>query len=110
MKLSECNVRVTIDVLEGKWKPLILHALKPGTQRYSDLRRSVFEPSEKVLIQQLRELEEDGIIDRVVYPEVPPRVEYSISPYGRSLILILRQMADWGEAHRERADAAGTSG
>lgn len=102
MKLSECPVRVTLDVLGGKWKPLVLQALKLGTLRYGEIRKSVPEPSEKVLIQQLRELEQDGILERTVHAETPPRVEYRLSPYGKSLGAVLQRLADWGANHRRR--------
>ena len=103
MTLSECPVRTTLDVLRGKWKPLILFFLKENTRRYAELRSHLHEAPERVFIQQLRELERDQIIDRRVYPEVPPRVEYRISAYGGTLIGILQQMADWGQAHRARS-------
>ena len=101
MTLSECPVRVTLDVLRGKWKPLILYFLKQGTLRYGELRKCVYEPSEKVLVQQLRELEAEGILKRTVYPDTPPRVEYSVTEYGNSLMQILQGMSDWGEHHRQ---------
>ncbi|MDQ2710716.1 MAG: helix-turn-helix transcriptional regulator [Acidobacteriota bacterium] len=102
MTLTECPVRRTIDVLDGKWKPLILFSLKGGKLRYAKLRTEVREPSEKVLIEQLRQLEDEGIIERRSYLEVPPRVEYSITPYGNTLMPLLQGMADWGSKHRER--------
>lgn len=102
MDLSRCPVRATIDVLSGKWKPLILYFLKSGQQRYAELRGQLKGSSEKVLVEQLRQLEKDGIVQRVIYPEVPPRVEYFITAYGYTLIPILQQMADWGACHQER--------
>ncbi len=104
MRLTDCTVRTTIDVIEGKWKPLILNSLKAGAQRYAQLRASVPGASEKVLTGQLRQLETDGVITRTVYPDVPPRVEYRISDYGRTLMPILQAMADWGSGHRNRHD------
>ena len=98
MTLADCPVRTTLDVLKGKWKPLILFFLKPGTRRYSDLRANRPEATEEVLIQQLQELERDGIVEREVYPERPPQVDYRISEHGRSLMVVLRQMADRREA------------
>ena len=102
MTLTECPVRTTIDVLEGKWKPIILFCLKSGKLRYSKLRAEVKEPSEKVFVEQLRQLERDGVIERISYPEIPPRVEYSVTGYGHTLLPLLQQMADWGNKHRER--------
>jgi DNA-binding HxlR family transcriptional regulator len=102
IRLSDCPVRTALNVVGGKWKPLILYFLKDGTQRYSDLRGRISEPSEKVLVQQLRELERDGVLERVIYPEVPPRVEYCFSEYGWTLVPMLREMAEWGENHRKR--------
>ncbi len=100
MSLANCPVRTTLNVLRGKWKPLLLLFLKPGSRRWGQLRSHLPEVSEKVLTQQLRELEHDGIVARSVHPTVPPQVEYSISPYGETLIVVLQQMADWGTNHR----------
>ena len=102
MDLHRCPVRATVNVLRGKWKPLILYFLKGGQRRYGDLRGQLKGASEKVLVEQLRQLEQDGVVQRVVYPEVPPRVEYLITTYGYTLIPVLQQMADWGAGHRER--------
>ncbi len=99
MDLRDCPVKTTADVISGKWKPLILFCLKPGTQRYSELRRRIAGPSHKVLTQQLRQLERDGIVTRKVYPSVPPKVEYSLSRYGKTLIPVLDAMATWGQKH-----------
>jgi DNA-binding HxlR family transcriptional regulator len=101
MTLADCPVRITLDVITGKWKPLILFFLKGGTQRYTALRAHLPTASEKVFIQQLRQLEQDQIVIRIVLPGIPPNVEYRISPYGETLISVLQQMADWGEAHRK---------
>lgn len=101
MTLADCPVRTMLDVITGKWKPLILFFLKSGTQRYTALRAHLPTASEKVFIQQLRQLERDRIVIRTVLPGVPPNVEYRISPYGETLISVLQQMAAWGEAHRK---------
>ena len=101
MRLSECNVRVTVDVIEGKWKPIIVNALKQGTLRFGQLRREAPEATRKVLTEQLRELEDDGIIMRKTFGEKWERVEYSLTRYGRTLVPVLTRMAKWGEAHRE---------
>ncbi|RKQ35524.1 winged helix-turn-helix transcriptional regulator [Oceanobacillus halophilus] len=95
-----CRVEDALGILVGKWKPIILlHLLKEGTQRFSELKRSLPGITQKMLTKQLRELEEEDIIERVVYPQVPPKVEYSITEYGRSLEPILHAMHEWGTKH-----------
>ena len=95
-----CKVEDALTILVGKWKPIILlHLLKEGTLRFSELKRRLPSITQKVLTTHLRELEEEDIIARVVYPQVPPKVEYSITPYGRSLEPILNAMHDWGIQH-----------
>jgi DNA-binding HxlR family transcriptional regulator len=106
MDLANCPVRVAADVIAGKWKPLILFAMKAGAQRYGALRRAVAEPSEKVFIQQLRQLERDGVIERSVRPGRVPEVSYSLTPHGRNLAPILELMAVWGKQHRRKGLAA----
>lgn len=102
MKPSDCPILTTLQVIGGKWKPLILFYLKRGTLRFSELRRSVPQVTQKMLTDQLRELERDGIVHREVYPQVPPKVEYSLTPYGKSLAPVLEAMATWGTKHRRR--------
>jgi DNA-binding HxlR family transcriptional regulator len=106
MTLTDCPVRTTLDVITGKWKPLILFFLKGGTQRYTALRAHLPTASEKVFIQQLRQLEQDQIVIRTVLPGIPPNVEYRIGPYGETLISVLQQVADWGETHRKHLPTA----
>ena len=101
MRLSECPVRATIDVIEGKWKPIVVHALKLGTMRFGQLRRYVPEATRKVLTEQLRELEEDQIISRKVLGQRWERVEYALTPYGRTLVPVLTLMAKWGKSHKK---------
>lgn len=93
------GVEATMDVIGGKWKPIILCNLRHGAMRPSDLKRGIMGISQKMLTQQLRELEEDNIIDRKVYQQVPPKVEYSLSEYGASLSTILDSLCSWGEQH-----------
>src|SRR5215472_1502560 len=98
MDESDCPIKTTLDVIGGKWKPLILFFLKGGTKRFSDLRRSVPDVTQKMLTDRLRELEKDGIGHREVYPQVPPKVEYSLTAYGKTLSPVLEAMAAWGSS------------
>ncbi|MGI5402626.1 winged helix-turn-helix transcriptional regulator [Streptomyces sp. CA-135486] len=97
-----CGLDAAVDVVGGKWKPLILWALHDGTYRFGELKRRVSGVSEKMLIQQLRELEADGIVHREVYREVPPRVEYSLTDLGRALNTALLPLGEWGDTFMER--------
>ncbi|PLX88018.1 MAG: transcriptional regulator [Desulfuromonas sp.] len=92
-----CTVSVTLDVIGGKWKPLILWHLSYKTLRFSQLQRRLAKVTQKMLIQQLRELEADGMVHRQVYAEVPPRVEYSLTEQGKSVVPILELMSQWGK-------------
>ena len=93
-----CPVEATLDLIGGKYKTLILWHLAGGPQRFSQLQRLILRVTPKMLTQQLRELEEDGLIHREVFPVVPPRVEYSLTVRGESLLPILHAMRDWGTA------------
>ena len=95
-KSYHCPVEAALDVIGGKWKPLILWALGDNVMRFSELQKGLPGINTKMLTKQLRELEEDGIITRTVYPVVPPRVEYAITDFGRTLIPILQALCDWG--------------
>jgi DNA-binding HxlR family transcriptional regulator len=97
---TNCPVKATIDIIGGKWKPIILYYLKDGTKRFGELQKLIPHATKKMLTQQLRELEKDSIIKRKVYKVVPPKVEYSLSDYGLTLRPILEAMADWGTNHR----------
>lgn len=103
------GIEAALGAIGGKWKILILWHLAIRTSRYGELRRQIPGITEKMLIQQLRELERDGIIERRVYPEVPPRVEYAFSAYGTSLRPVLCTLRTWGVGHltRQRDDSAG---
>lgn len=91
-----CPAEVTLQVIGGRWKVVIVWALLQGTKRFSDLCRSMTGITQKMLTQQLRELEQDGIVFRKVYPQVPPKVEYSITPLGRSLKPVVNAIHRWG--------------
>jgi DNA-binding HxlR family transcriptional regulator len=107
-KTYNCPVEAAIDVFGGKWKAVILWWLQQRTWRFGELRRQIPGITEKMLTQQLRELERDGIVAREVYPTVPPKVEYSLTDYGRSLKRALRAICDWGSIHMERIGAVAT--
>ena len=96
-----CPVEVTLDVIGGKWKGMVLYCLLNGTARFNELRRLIPKATQRVLTTQLRELEQDGVIARKVYAEVPPRVEYSLTEFGLSLKPILELMGAWGEEYRQ---------
>lgn len=100
-----CGLEAVLFVLGGKWKPLILFHLMHGTHRYGELRRAVEKASDKVLIQQLKELQADGIVERIDYGEIPPKVEYSLTRFGRSLAQAMGQLCDWGSQHAEELAA-----
>ncbi|MGW7077283.1 winged helix-turn-helix transcriptional regulator [Streptomyces sp. NPDC054866] len=101
--LYACGLDAAVDVVGGKWKPMILWALFASTTlRFGELRRNITGISEKVLIQQLRELESDGIVHREVYREVPPKVEYSLTPLGLSLNEALIPLGVWGDDHMQQ--------
>jgi DNA-binding HxlR family transcriptional regulator len=108
MKLSECPVRATADVIDGKWKPMIVNALKAKPLRFGQLLRALPEASRKVATEQLRELESEGIISRTAFGSRWERVEYSLTKYGRTLVPVLTLMADWGVKHQRRKSRLST--
>lgn len=99
-----CAVEVTLAVMGGKWKPVILYQLLGRPRRFGELRKHFGDVSQRSLTLQLRELEADGIVHREVFAEVPPRVEYSLTDYGRSLAPVLDAMRDWGQSFRDRVE------
>ncbi|MBF2064831.1 MAG: helix-turn-helix transcriptional regulator [Calothrix sp. C42_A2020_038] len=91
-----CEVETTIKVIGGRWKVLILRELMADIKRFGELQRALRGITQKMLTQQLRELEDDGIVRRQVYPQIPPKVEYSLTPLGETLKPLLYAMHDWG--------------
>lgn len=100
-ELPECPVATTVTLIGSKWKLLIIRNLLSRPWRFNELKKDLDGISQKVLTDSLRSMEEDGLILRTVYPEVPPRVEYSLSSLGESLKPILDSMADWGNAYKD---------
>ncbi|MGI5466678.1 winged helix-turn-helix transcriptional regulator [Streptomyces sp. CA-132043] len=96
-----CNTEVMLAVVGGKWKLLILKYLLLGTHRFGELKQAMPTVTQRMLTRQLRELEDDGLVQRTVYPEVPPKVEYSLTPVGRSLEEIIERLDGWGSWYRE---------
>ena len=99
-KLPACPVETTLTLISDKWKVLILRDLMNGTMRFGELRKSIGQVSQKVLTAQLRQMEGSGLLTRTVYPEVPPRVEYTLTDLGRSLKPILDARWVWGEEYK----------
>ena len=99
-----CGLEASLAVLSGKWKPLILFHLAHEVHRYGALRRAIGKVSDKVLIQQLKELQQDGVVARTDYGEIPPRVEYALTSFGDSLARALAPLCQWGERHTEQIE------
>ncbi|MBL8606228.1 MAG: helix-turn-helix transcriptional regulator [Myxococcales bacterium] len=99
---SNCAVEAALGVIGGRWKGVVLFWLLEGKLRFGELRRKVPNCTERMLTLQLRELEEDGLVERTVYAEVPPRVEYELTPFGRSLEPVLRGLCEWGQRYKRR--------
>ena len=104
--LPACPVETTLTLISDKWKVLVLRDLIPGTKRFGELKKSIGTVSQKVLTAQLREMEQSGLLTRTVYPEVPPRVEYTLTELGRSLKPILDALQNWGEAYKAQNGAS----
>ena len=100
--LPACPVETTLTLISDKWKVLILRDLLPGTKRFGELKKSVGNVSQKVLTAQLRQMEDSGLLTRTVYPEVQPRVEYTLTELGYSLKPILDAMWNWGEEYQAK--------
>ncbi|MFE4571685.1 winged helix-turn-helix transcriptional regulator [Paenibacillus chitinolyticus] len=101
MRTYYCTLEVAMSIIGGKWKPLIVYHLTKEPRRTSELKRMIQGITQKMLIQQLRELEEDGIINRKMYNQVPPKVEYSATELGMSMAPILLALCEWGENYLE---------
>ncbi|MEL7597173.1 MAG: helix-turn-helix domain-containing protein [Clostridiaceae bacterium] len=95
-KTYRCGMELTMDIIGGKWKGVILWNLRNKTLRFSQLKRKLNGVTQKMLTQQLRELEEDGLINRKVFPQVPPKVEYSLTEYGKTIVPVLYSIYQWG--------------
>lgn len=112
-----CAVSTTLDVIGGKWKVLILYHLSGQTLRFNELQRLLPAVTQRMLTLQLRELAADGIVHRKVYPQVPPKVEYSLTDFGRTLLPVIQAMHEWGERYavqcsriRQNADSKARDG
>lgn len=103
-ELPPCSVATTIQLIGNKWKLFIMRNLLGGTQRFGELRKTIPGISQKVLTENLRSMEDDGIVIRTVFAEVPPRVEYRLSPVGESMRPIIAAMEKWGTKYKERRD------
>lgn len=95
----ECSMELTLDLIGGKWKALILWHLGDNTLRFSELKRVLPKITPKMLTQQLRELETSGLVSRFIYTQIPPKVEYSLTPDGKSILPILDTMCQWGQQY-----------
>ncbi len=102
VRQAKCPAEITLRVIGGQWKTVILYHLFQGTRRFTQLLRNVTGITQKMLTRQLREMERDGIVRRRVYAEVPPKVEYSLTSLGKSLRPVLETMCKWGDAYGDR--------
>ena len=100
--LPACPVETTLTLISDKWKVLIIRDLLPGTKRFGELKKSIGSVSQKELTSQLRQMEESGLLIRTVFPEVPPRVEYTLTELGQSLKPVLDAMWNWGEEYKAK--------
>lgn len=104
-----CPAERTLAVIGGRWKVVILYHLFQGTHRFSELKKKITGITQKMLAQQLREMESDGVVSRQVYPQVPPKVEYSLTPIGRTLQPIVKAMCCWGKSTNAMCEPAPAS-
>ena len=103
-ELPQCPVEVTLSLISNRWKVLILRDLMDGAKRFGELRKSLGNITQKVLTSNLREMEEDRLIIRTVYAEVPPRVEYQLTDLGQSLKSVLESMKNWGDRYKDSSE------
>lgn len=103
---SKCRSQQVLGLIANKWTTLVIYALARGTKRYNELRRKIGGVSQKMLTETLRRLERDGLVARKVYPVVPPKVEYSLTPLGQTLVEPLKALCKWAEAHLSELQAA----
>lgn len=103
---ATCSTQRALDIIADKWTTLVVHLLSQGTFRYSDLHRAIEGISQKMLTQTLRNLEANGLVTRTVYPEVPPRTEYALTPLGRTLTVPLRAICAWAGTYMPELDKA----
>jgi DNA-binding HxlR family transcriptional regulator len=103
---AECGTREVLDLLADKWTVLVIGSLSGGRKRHTEIQREIEGVSTKMLTQTLRRLEQDGVLERTIYPVVPPRVEYELTPLGATLITPLRALCDWAANHLEDVEAA----
>ena len=103
---ADCPAQQALERIANKWAAIVICALAKGTKRYSDLQREIGGVSQKMLTQTLRNLERDGLVERKVYPVVPPKVEYSLTPLGVTLVKPLQAMCKWAETHIDELQAA----
>lgn len=105
-----CPVTATVKVMGGKYKPIILWNLYKSTLRYGEIHKIVPEATDKVLAQQLKEMEQEGLILKTVYPVIPPKTEYTLTEFGESLMPVLNAMCDWGEQYLDKMHQPSCSG
>lgn len=106
---SDCASRQVLDFISDKWTPLIMLLLEDEPKRFSVLRRTIDGISQKMLTQTLRHMERNGLVSRTVYPEVPPRVEYELTPLGKTLCAPMQMIVNWAETHIDAVNAAQTA-
>jgi DNA-binding HxlR family transcriptional regulator len=103
---ANCPTQRALETIADKWSVIVIYALSQGTRRYSELQRLIGGVSQKMLTQTLRKLERDGLVERHVYPVVPPKVEYSLTPLGETLTELLKAVCKWAETHLDELEAA----
>lgn len=97
----ECKILVTLDVIGGKWKGIIIYHLMNESLRFNELKRRIPAVTQRMLTLQLRELENDGIVSRHIYRQIPPKVDYTLTPFGKSLQPLIDEMRNWGEENED---------